>query len=275
MGTSVSTPAPRSMAEEGRETLQAQIDLAPDQYAARQQFDPLYADLNVATLRRALLGDGQSGGMLQLYQDIEPQLTNFTNAATSNQRQRDVADVETLGPRATAALRASDPQAAALEDMLAQQAMDQLSSGASLDPQLRDQVAQEVRSAQAARGFGFSGSDADVEGLFLGREANAMRQQRQGFAADVAARRRATTGDPFMAILGRPSSVVGQAGSVMGQAGGAASGAPSFDPFTSYAADLYNTNFNAKAAANIAEANNKTALASAGIQAAGSAASAM
>lgn len=263
------------MAQEGRETLQAQIDLAPDQYAARQQFDPLYADLNVQTLRRALLGTDQSPGLIATYQQIEPELTKMAAAAQSGQRERDVADVERLGGRATAALRGADPTATALEDALAKQAMEGLSSGASLDPQLRDQVAQEVRSAQAARGFGFSGSDADVEGLFLGREANAMRQQRQGFATDVAARRRATTGDPFMAILGRPSSALSQAGSIVGQAGGAASGAPSFDPFTSYGADLYNTNFNAKAAAKIAQANNDTAITAAGISAAGSAASAL
>lgn len=102
-----------------------------------------------------------------------------------------------------------------------------------------------------------------------------MRQQRQGFAANVAAQRRATTGDPFLAILGRPSSVVGQAGSVVGQAGGSTAGAPSFDPFNSYANDVYNTNYNADAAAKIASANNKTAVTAAGISAAGSAASAL
>ncbi len=272
MGTSVSTPADRSMAQEGRDTLQAQIDLAPDTYAAKAQFDPLYSDLNIATLRRALLGNGTDPGLLQTYRDVEPQLTEFASQAASGQRERDVADVERLGGRATSALRSADPAAAALEDELAKQAMSQLSSGASLDPQMRDQVSQEVRSAQAARGFGFGGSDADVEGLFLGREANAMRQQRQDFASNVAARRRATTGDPFMAILGRPSSVPGMTGSVMGQAAGTTSGAPSFDPFSAYGADLYNTNYNAKAAAKIAQANNNAAITSAGISAAGSAA---
>lgn len=255
--------------------LQAQVDLAPDLYAANAQYQPLYSDLNIATLRRALLGNGTDPGLLQTYKDVEPQLTEFASAATSGQRERDVADVERLGGRATAALRGADPTAAALEDALAKQAMDQLASGASLDPQMRDQVSQEVRSAQAARGFGFSGSDADVEGLFLGREANAMRQQRQGFAADVASRRRATTGDPFMAILGRPSSVPGMAGSVIGQAAGTTAGAQQFDPFSAYGADLANTNFNAKAAAKIAQANNNAAITSAGISAAGSAASSL
>lgn len=267
MGTSISTPAPRDVYQEGRDTLQAQVDLAPDIYKARAQYDPQYADLNIATLRRSLFGNGTDAGLLQTYKDAEPQLTEFANQATSNQRTRDVADVERLGGRATAALRSSDPVAAALEDKLAAAATEQLNAGASLDPTLANEVSQGVRSAQAARGFGMGGSDAAVEGLFLGREANAMRQQRQAFATDVAARRRATTGDPFMSILGRPSSVEGMAGNAVSQGNGiAGQGAQTFDPFNAYSADLYNTNFNAKSAAKIAQANNDTALMAAGIQ---------
>lgn len=262
------------MASEGRETLQAQIDLAPDIYAAKAKYDPQYADLNVATLRRSLLGNGTDSGLLALYSQVEPQLTDFAAKSQSGQRERDVADVERLGGRATAALRSADPIAAALEDKLAQAASDQLDAGARLDPALANEVSQGVRAAQAARGFGMGSSDADVEGLFLGREANAMRQQRQSFASDVATRRRASTGDPFLAILGRPSTAANMASGVINQGGSvAAQGAQSFDPWNAYASDLYNTNFNAKSAAAIADANNSTAITSAGISAAGNMAS--
>jgi len=258
------------MAQEGRDSLQAQIDLAPDVYKQRAMFDPQYAALNVKSLRTALLGDGTDPGLIQTYRDLEPALTDFASRAASGQRERDVADVERLGGRATAALRASDPQAAAIEEALAKQAMDGLSAGAGLDPALRSQVQQDVRASQAARGFGFGLPDANAEALFTAREANNMLQQRRGFASDVAARRRATTGDPFMAILGRSAMVPGLAGSVVGQGGQATQGAPSFDPFNAYASDLFNTNYNARAAAKIAQANNDTAITAAGIQAAGS-----
>lgn len=258
------------MAEEGRETLQAQVDLAPEIYAATAEYRPQYADLEVATLRRALLGSDAQPGLIQTYRDIEPALTEFTTQAASNQRERDIADVERLGSRATEAFRTADPRAAALEDALADQAQAGLDSGGTLDPAIADEVSQQVRAAQAARGMGFGAPDASVEGLFLGREANAMLNQRRAFATDVAARRRASQGDPFMAILGRPATASQMAGGVVGQGTTAGSTGQSFDPFNGYASDLYNTNFNAKAAAKIAQANNDTAITAAGISAAGS-----
>ncbi len=275
MGTSVGTPAPRDMYQEGRDTLQAQVDLAPDIYKARAQYDPQYAQLSVETLRTALLGDGKSPGLLDTYQQIEPKLTEFAAAAQSGQRARDVADVEALGSRATTALRNADPVAAALEDKLAKAANDQLDAGAGLDPALASSVSQGVRAAQAARGFGTGGSDVDVEGLFLGERANAMRTQRQAFAQSVAGSRRASTADPFLAVLGRPSTAAGMASGIVGQGGGLSGNGQSFDPWNSYSADLNNTNFNAKAAAKIAQANNDTALTAAGISAAGSMASSL
>lgn len=256
--------------------LEAQVELAPDIYAARAEYDPKYVDLDNATLRRALLGNGADNeGLLALYRQMEPQLTEFAAQAQTGQRTRDVADVEALGGRATAALRAADPTASRLEDTLAAQAQAELDSGANLDPALAAQVSQGVRAAQASRGMGFGASDASVEGLFLGREAEAMRRARQGFAGTVAAQRRASTGDPFMAILGRPSTTAALSGQVMGQGGQAGRTGQVFDPFSAYGADVANTNFNAQAAANIATANNKNAITAAGIGAAGSAASAL
>jgi hypothetical protein len=102
-----------------------------------------------------------------------------------------------------------------------------------------------------------------------------MLQQNRSFASQVAAQRRASQGDPFMAILGRPSTVAGMASGVIGQGSAAGQTSQQFDPFSAYASDLNNTNFNAKAAAKIAQANNDTAITAAGISAAGSAASSL
>jgi len=263
------------MYQEGKDSLQAQIDLAPDIYKARAQYDPQYAQLSVDTLRTALLGDGKSPGLLDTYAQIEPRLTDWQASAQSGQRARDVADVEKLGARATTAIRNADPVAAALEDQLAKSASEQLAAGASLDPALASSVSQGVRAAQAARGFGTGGSDVDVEGLFLGERANALRSQRQAFAQNVASTRRASAVDPSLAILGRPSNAAGMASSLVGQGGGLSGNGQSFDPFNGYASDLNNTNFNAKAAAKIAQANNDTAITAAGISAAGSMASSL
>jgi hypothetical protein len=69
-----------------------------------------------------------------------------------------------------------------------------------------------------------------------------------GRAAQIAA---TTLPDPFQALLGRASGA-GGGGGYPQQIG---TGARLFDPTNPYAADLYNTNYNAQAAANIANAN--------------------
>jgi hypothetical protein len=61
---------------------------------------------------------------------------------------------------------------------------------------------------------------------------------------------------------------------VVGQGAGLSAGSQ-FNPESGYAADIFNTNFNSQAAANIASANNKTALTAAGISAAGKVGSSM
>ena len=275
MSTNVSTPPPRDQAQEGRDTLAAQLELAPEVYAARAKYDPAYADLNIGVLRRSLFGADGQPGLLKTYEEAEPALTRFTAQAQSGQRERDIADVERLGPRASAAFRTADSAAAAIEDKLAAQAMEELDAGASLDPALRNEVVQGVRSAQADRGFGMGASDASVEGLFLGREAEGMRRTRQNFASGVAARRRAANVDPFLAVIGRQSAVPAMTGAAVGEGRSMTAGAPDFNPWNAYSQDLYNTNFKASAAAKIAQANNQAAITGAGISAAGSAASAM
>lgn len=271
MSTSVSTPPPRDMAQEGRDSMLAQLELAPDQLAARQKYDPQYADLNNQVLRRSLFGAEGSPGLLQTYQDAEPLLTKFAAEAQSGQRERDVADVERLGGRASAAFRNADPQAAAIEDKLAAQALEELNAGADLDPSLRREVVQNVRAGQADRGFGMGLADASVEGLFTGREAEAMRRTRQNFASGVAARRRSANVDPFLAVLGRQSAVPALAGATVGEGRTMTAGSPDFNPWSAYGADVANTNFNADASARIASANNKAAITGAAISAAGSA----
>lgn len=271
----VSAPADRQLQSEMEQTIRAQLNTAPDIYAARQQYDPLYADLAVQNYRRALLGNGSQPGLLSLYGDVAPTLNQFSADASRYQRQADVADVEALAGRTTTALRNADPTAAAIEDQLAKQAQAELASGASLDPALANQVSQSVRAAQAARGFGMGTVDANVEGLFAGREAEQLRRQRQAFASSVAAQRRQTNGDPFLAILGRPAQSMQLTGQSLALGQTAQGTGPTFDPYNQYAQDLYNTNYNARAAAKIATANNEAAITGAAISAFGNIAGGM
>jgi hypothetical protein len=54
--TKVYAPPPLDPAQVGRDSLQAQIDLAPQQYASEAQFRPQYAALDMDVLRQTLFG---------------------------------------------------------------------------------------------------------------------------------------------------------------------------------------------------------------------------
>lgn len=274
MGSSVSTPPPRDYAQETRDTLQAQVDLAPEQYAAEAQFRPKYAALDLETLGTTLKGNGASPGLLSLFEnDIAPVLSRVDAGDRKARTDADLALIRDQAGNVTQALRTAAGTDGLVTD-LEKQAREGLAAGASMDASLANEVEQGVRSAQAARGFGFGAPDAVVEAFARGDRGNALRQQRQQFAQQTVGTLQATGGDPVMALLGRPSQVLGMTPGVAAQ-GSAMNPGRLFNPESGYASDVFNTNFNAKAAAKIAQANNDAAITAAGISAAGSAASSL
>jgi hypothetical protein len=259
------------MAQEGKDTLQAQIDLAPQQYAADAQYRPKYAALNRDILNQSLFGTADSPGYLDIASKVLPQLSAQSRDAASAQRAADIADVAKLGPQATAAFRAANPQQTRLVDLMNAEALDGLSAGAGLDPSLRREVVQSTRQGFADRGLGQGPADIFAETSATGRAGEALRQARFARAGQVVGINQATSADPFQAILGRPSQANAQ--NAIGAAGGLGQGgAQLFDPFSAYGQDLANTNYNGRAAANIATGNANAALLGAGIGAAGGAA---
>lgn len=129
----------------------------------------------------------------------------------------------------------------------------------------------------AAR-FNASRTDADRAALDRAAQMEAARRG-EGFGRQLSATqaRLATFTDPFMGVLGRSSSNAGSNQALFGNAVGTAGASAQqtrgmFDPYNSYAQDLFSTNYNAQAAANIATAQNKSALMGAAIGAVGTAA---
>ena len=266
-------PEERSYAGEMRDNQEAQIELAPAKFAAESNDEygrPAYAQLDLRVLRETMMGKDGQPGLLELYEnEIMPRLSQADVNARGISREGDIADVERLGKRATDAFKASNPQQAALMDELNAQAMNELRAGASLPPSLTREMEQFVRGGQASRGMGFGMADVGQEALIKGLQAEQLQRRRQGFGQQVAAMNSATAQDPFMAILGRPSVSVNQAGMIAGQGQGFNPGNV-FNPESAYAGSLHANNFNAQTNAAISAANNKTALAGAGMQMAGS-----
>jgi hypothetical protein len=153
--------------------------------------------------------------------------------------------------KASDIVRNLNPGQANLMDSLTTSANDQLNAGASLDPQLERLFQQSTRGAQAARGMGFGPSDAFKESLGMTEFGNDLRTQREQFATNVAGANSQYETQPALNLL----TQLPAEGMALNQASG-----PSIIP-SNQSYDAFNTAYNARAAANIAGANNSAAAA--------------
>lgn len=263
MGTKIKAPAPRNYAQETRDTLQAQVDLAPQLYAAEEKFRGKYAQLDL-DIAKKLAPD-----LLDLYETSQRRLGALDRETLSAQREADIASIEQLGGRAKAAFEAANPEQAALMAELNKQAMSDLQLGGRLNASERRELQQGARGAQAARGFGYGINDAAIESWAQLQGSEQKRRERQQFAQSMVGMNQATSADPFMAILGRPASMTpAMTGSFVGQAQGFNPGAM-FSPESQYAGDIYNQNWQGQLAARTASAKNRASMIGAGIGAVG------
>lgn len=145
-----------------------------------------------------------------------------------------------------------DPQQARLLGEMNSQALSELKMGAQLDPSLAREVQQSVRAGQSARGLGLGPADVYQEAMQIGSAGQAMRNQRRAYAGQVAGMNLENV-RPYLAL----SAQLSKAGPQM------------IDMWNPYASDLYNTNYNAESARNIAAAANRAAITGATINAAG------
>jgi len=269
---SPAAPPPQNYAQQTRDTLQAQVDLKPAQYQADATYQPKYAGLSLDNLNTLLNGDGSRPGILQQYQQLQPALQRLQQQGQDSQANADIGRVQSLGSQAVQAYRSANPQQTALLKGLNDQAQQGLDAGGSLTPDEQRQLTEQVRSGQAARGMGTGPADIFAEATTLGNAGFQRKLQRQQFANQVIGTDQTTNVDPFQLILGRSAVAPSAAGGLIGQGQGQQSsvGQSLFNPESSYAGNLYNTNYNAQAASNIAGANLMGGLLGGGLGLAGS-----
>lgn len=259
---SVEAPAPRNYAQETADTLRAQIELAPQKYAAEAQFAPQYQALQLGLLQKA------TPELLKLYKEqIAPTMGEVEAAARSRSRAGDIADIQALGPQARAAIRAASPEQAALADTMAQQAQSALSAGSRLTPEQQRMVEQQTRGSLAARGLAQGPSGALQEAVRSQMAGAGLQQQRQQQAMGALQAGQGVYGDVFQQVLGRPSQAFAGSQGFIGQAQGFNPG-QLFNPESQYAANIMSGNQQAQLAARTASAANTTALIGAGMSAA-------
>lgn len=269
MGSTVEAPESRNYAQETRDTLQAQIDLAPAKYAAEAKYAPLYQNLQLGLLQQAL------PQLLDAYtKQIAPALSQVETSARSGSRAADIQDVATLGPQAREAQRAANPEVAGLIDEMVKRGKIGLDAGTALTPEEARQAQQQSRQAFAARGLAYSPGGAVDEVVRSQLAGQGAYSRRLAQATGAAQASQGFYGDQFQQILGRPSQVLGMTPGVAGQASGYNPG-QLFSPESQYAGDLYNQAWQGKLAARTATAANDTAVTGAAISAAGSALSSL
>lgn len=267
MGTKIKAPPARDYGKETYDTLQTQINLAPDLYAAEEKFRGKYAQLDL-DIAKQLAPD-----LLNLYETSQRRLGALDRETLAAQREADISAIEDYGTRAMqgyrAAADAANPEQAALMAELNKQALSDLQLGGQLNASEQRDLQQAARGAQAARGFGYGINDAAIESWAQMQGSDQKRRQRQGFAQSMAGLNQSNSVDPFMAILGRPSSMTpAMTGSFVGQAQGFNPGAM-FSPESQYAADIYNQNYQGQLAARTATAKNRASMIGAGMGAVG------
>jgi len=267
----VEAPPPRNYGQETRDTLQAQVDLAPALAEAEAGSRPVYTALDLQDMNQMLTGDRSSKGLISLYrEDLQPALSELEAQERQARIAGEMQAIQDYAQPVADTLRKSTGNAEIL-DMLNQQAKDELAAGATLDPSLRREVQQGIRAGQAARGMGYGINDLADEATLTALQADQLRRQRQAFAQSMVGINQATGGDPFMAVLGRPSQVfpamqnVGAQGYQMSQG----IGQKLYNPEGQYAADIYNQNYQGNMAARTATANNRAAMTGAAMGAIG------
>lgn len=226
-------PEPRDYGKELKDTLEAQLEIAPRWYESEKKFRPLYVDLNLALAEQAL------PRLAALYEQSQPALARAEGVQQSERVQRELGLLQRYGPAATRAIREAAGTDALLRAMTAEA---EASLRSPVNPYLVGQTAQQVRAAQAARGMYAAGQpSASLEALAGAELANRWRQQERQYAAQMVQMNQAVGGDPLLTLLARPSQVLGMTPGVLSGAYGMNPG-NIFNPESPYAGNLYAAN---------------------------------
>jgi hypothetical protein len=132
--TKVAAPPPRDYAKETKDTLETQINLAPELYESERKYRPQYADLE-REIQLKQLGIDPSMGLLDAYE-------NYIVPAMGRQKKRSTADeiemIKELGPELVEAQRSADPVADAIRRDIMQTASDDLKGDNPFDDLVAD-----------------------------------------------------------------------------------------------------------------------------------------
>lgn len=256
-------PAPRSLATEFSQTIDAYIKNLPNLIAAEARFRPQSMQLD-----------------FDLHKQFTPQYLDFFNKTLSP--RMDTADaasrrrstsaslgmLQDFGAPLRSAMFNSDPRQAALVNTMTRHAQDNLANR-GVTTRLRRDLQQDLRASQASRGTGYGLGDITAEGIMTGQMRLALEDRARQMAAQTA-NLRGDMSSPALGmitgstapssqnyLMGLPSNIQQQAGLQM------------INPESSYAENLYTQQYAAANKRNMQNAQGANMLMSSGIQAVG------
>lgn len=175
----ISMPAPPSYSGSMEEILRAQLKYAPEIYAAEQQYQPLYGQLQRRMMRDEALGQAD------LAKEVAPKLTELEQLF---QRKTQEANLEAVEQRAKRMARGFLDVAGTtgiVENL--QRAGEELSAQRpdyAMNPEEQRAVEQQARAAYAARGIALGDQAALAEVLNRNQFMRARKMEEEGLRAN-------------------------------------------------------------------------------------------
>jgi len=269
--TTVEAPPPRNYAQESRDTLSAQVELAPQLFESEAKYRPQYANLERSILLEQL-GLNPNSNLLDAYSQINKAQKGIQRDAT----QADINMIRDLGPQLAEAQRQADPEADALRQAIMADASAGLEEGAGEFSEIADQAREDYLSGEGltalekreldqqilegAASRGMEEQASTLEDQIMGRLSadRSIRDQRRNvferaLANESSAKQRALQNagtaysmgnfDPLLALTGRTGTAPAMAQQGFGGANFALNSSPAiFNPESSYSGSLAASN---------------------------------
>lgn len=205
LGGGTPQPAQPNYSQIIKDTTNAEVGLATDEFNAEKTYQPQYTNLALSNIGTTVNGTPGTAGLTQLL----AQSNSATRGGAAN-------DYEQIAPGINRTALLSNP----LLPLINQSAASGLQAGGSLTPEQIQAMQQASRAAFASRGLTGSNASLADEITKQFNLSNSLLQQRQKFALQTAsANQSAIAGSPLSSIFAQPNSVLPAAASIDASAG--------------------------------------------------------
>lgn len=233
--TTVESPPPRDYGEETRDTLEAQVALAPQLYSSEATYRPQYANLERGIMLENL-GLDPTLGLLDAFRQVSGAQKDIQRDATA----ADIDMIRALGPELAEAQRAADPEADALRQAIMADATEGLSAEGGMTAEEERMIDQQVLEGAADRGMLDQASTLEDQ---ISARLGANRQLKQQRLQNAASAYGMGNFDPLLALTGRTGNSPAMAQQGFGGAGFTLNSSPAlFNPESAYAGSLAASN---------------------------------